>query len=219
MSLSVNMYYLKTCIAILNNHPMDALIPGKVIWKEKECSLNDLHIPQTQKNLKPVHYLDNYYNYIVGSHSGGLFRRQAFLNIGGYNDEFYPTSDYCMIMNFLKKFTLYMYSEKLSIYRVSGNASTKCSVLSQTVYNDYFLRSQIFKECGFSKIVTWIILNYRVHSQVKGLRSSFNKDFEFDMSQIGMNVKIPRFLFIPFRIYTEFKVHILKKRKKVCFLR
>jgi len=59
---------------------------------------------------------------------GTLFERKVFLDSGGFNQDFWPVSDYYFFLKFNKDFPVYMTRKKLACYRWFDNLSQNKSV-------------------------------------------------------------------------------------------
>ena len=202
--------FLKSCIEILGNYKNAAWIqPKKVKWQEDHTELADLEIPAPSAGrIRRVYDFENYYSFIPGSQTCGFFQRKAIIDIGGFNSDFYPTADFCLAVQLMHQYPVYVYSVPLAIYRIGHNASTKVETLKLYIYNDFFLKSQIMKRAGFNRFARRYLINNKSYEQESGLRDEFNKDFSFDFSTIGMTHRVPRFIYIVSRIYAIIKVRI-----------
>jgi len=59
---------------------------------------------------------------------GTLFDRKAFIDSGGFNQDFWPVSDYYFFLKFNKNYPVYMLRKKLACYRWFDNLSQNKSV-------------------------------------------------------------------------------------------
>lgn len=203
--------YLNTCVPLLRNKRIDCLQPKKIKWFEDRCNFGELIIPHVRRaKLRRILDIENYVSFWPGTPSGGLFRRDAMKAVGGYNSDYYPTSDYCTAIQLMSTFRFYMYSDVLAVYRVGKNASMKQETLELFTVNDFYLKRQILKRCHVSDLVSNVLLNYKSHAQVAGLRETYNQNLTFDFSKLNMNSSCPRFIYIPFKLYVSIKVFILK---------
>lgn len=209
-------HYLKTWIRLIKENDIDCLQPAKIKWFEDQCTRDKLEIPYSgKKKLTRVYDIENYLAFIPGTQSGGIFRRSSILAVGGYNSDYYPTSDYCIGIQLMEKFRFYTYSEVLSIYRVGHNASMKQETLELFIINDYYVRCQIFKKIGLTGVAKRIILDYVVHRQVETLRNRYNKEFVFDFTRLGIFSDPHKIVYIPYRLYSLVLVKLSVLRRRV----
>lgn len=75
---------------------------------------------------------------------GLIFKRKKIIELGGFNPQFFPSSDYVMTTRYIKKCgDIVQLNKKLVVYRLLINESIKEEVQTQTIYNDFYLRIQI----------------------------------------------------------------------------
>jgi hypothetical protein len=71
-------------------------------------------------------FLDDVY----GAPSCGMvFKRETFLQSGGYNQDYYPSGDWIFMIFFSKKYKTYFIKKKLAFYIWENNLSTKKETL------------------------------------------------------------------------------------------
>lgn len=118
--------------------------------------------------------------------TGIVFKRDDFLKYGGYNENYHPTADYCLAV-LMSYFTNYYKLQKsLCYYRVEDNDSLKAETLSLFVNNDYYLMNCVLKKYRVPNFVIRGIQQFRVPSQISGLRDEFNSSFVYDYTQLGI---------------------------------
>lgn len=75
----------------------------------------------------------NIEDFFYGNRSAGslgiLFNRVAMLELGGYNEEYFPSSDYFFHANYCHKYGIVLLKENLCHYRVQANESMKKEVV------------------------------------------------------------------------------------------
>ena len=89
-----------------------------------------------------------YYNYslfdqFLGSQGFGvgcLYDRKHLMEIGGYNETYYPSADYAMHCAYTRKFGCVLSNVPTFNYRIAVNESS-------TVYKDFVKRDYFFREC------------------------------------------------------------------------
>lgn len=84
---------------------------------------------------------------------GSVWNREKFLQVGGYNDEWYPSGDWFYMVEFNKKYKVYKTSEQLGYYRWSENASTKPEVIQKFITDNLYLREYFREHYTLGKIV------------------------------------------------------------------
>ena len=74
---------------------------------------------------------------------GLLLNRSKAIEIGGFDDRWYPTSDYIFILNLVYRYSVKLLWEKLLNYRVAVNASLSLKHLIGMVEVDAFMRKNM----------------------------------------------------------------------------
>lgn len=133
--ISVKSKIGRQCILARNN-TMDA--EGNVTFR----------YPFPQKRLKGLLVEKEYYNYSLydqfiesqGYGVGCLYEKKHLIDIGGYNDSYYPSADYAMHCVYTKKFGCVVSNVPTFIYRIAINESSN-------VYKYFAIRDHFFREC------------------------------------------------------------------------
>jgi glycosyltransferase involved in cell wall biosynthesis len=75
---------------------------------------------------------------------GTLFEKEAFINSGGFNHDFWPVSDYYFFLKFSCNYPVYMLRKKLACYRWFDNLSRNKSVQFMGIehLSEFFKSSQ-----------------------------------------------------------------------------
>jgi len=90
---------------------------------------------------------------------GVVVKTKEALLIGGYNSEFYPSSDYYFNLNYISEYGGIKIWKKLCSYRFSENESLNVKCLRGFVEKDFVLRGLIFKKAFRKKFCLLNISN------------------------------------------------------------
>ncbi|MCI1720523.1 MAG: glycosyltransferase family 2 protein [Bacteroidales bacterium] len=71
---------------------------------------------------------------------GCLFNKEKVESLGGFNQEFYPTSDYVFCAIFCQKFKGYDYNRFIYRYRMGRNESANPETYKVSIVNDYYFQ-------------------------------------------------------------------------------
>ncbi len=152
-------------------------IPEYALMKNGNYVVEDF--PSLIENSKIIQRRLNLVDLIKGTispPSGVTYDTTCVINCGGFNESYYPTSDYCFFVLFLKKHKISMILEKLFIYRIEANESLKSRTLNGFLSNDYYL--SIFLMRKLFKIPSFIINLYqtcKIKKQLEIYRSINSK--------------------------------------------
>lgn len=170
-------YYLKICNYYLNHMPeIDALQSLKAFWHSdtEEFPKNE---EENLGSIKRIYDISNYLHFISGAHTGGCFRRKSFIEIGGYNPDYYPTSDFVFSTQFEQNFRLFLLDQKLVIYRISDNASLKAETLDLFLKNDFYLKLALMQKYSIPQFISLPVTSKMMEKQTIYLRQSFNNNY------------------------------------------
>ncbi len=106
------------------------------------------------KNIKRVGRLDMLFSHTIDVPSGIIYNRQAVLCAGGFNNEFFPSLDYCFHSVALFRHPVYILNEDLTFYRFSVNASQSIQIQEDWLIIGYYLVWQVLSKYGLSD---WVI--------------------------------------------------------------
>lgn len=113
-------------------------------------------------------YKKNYLDVIYeGSTSpageAALWRKKHLLSIGGFNIDYYPSSDFAMEVCYLHKFGAYFLNRPLLKYRISDNESY--SVYSKWYEKDKWILNCLIKKMKLPQFVLGGIINAKLNIQ------------------------------------------------------
>jgi len=139
---------------------IDAL--GNVEESRKRHSNRKLLILKQKKGIH-ANLFDMFLGRSGGTGCGCLFRKDAFLKIGGFSPEFYPSADYALNANMAYRFKLISTFEKTFFYRVAENESL--SVYEQFVDLDKHFRKCMSPHIKLPRFILNMLINtmYRVY--------------------------------------------------------
>ncbi|SJZ57779.1 Glycosyl transferase family 2 [Cetobacterium ceti] len=152
-------YFLEEILNILENKPDIALLDNRIklldmrtVKRKKNQVLKEFiknKIYNTKKLMK-LNKLDFYYYADIGG-VGTIINKKIFIKEGGFNNIYYPSSDYYLWINmFIKNYNMYIYNKQLSVRRFEENESLKLEVVEKFIINDFFLKEKL---AGKTKIL------------------------------------------------------------------
>lgn len=163
--------------------PASAL-PKWLRWvREVVIKLNRTRAVQ---DLRACDYLDGH---PFSGSLGVLFQKRGLVSLGGYDERFWPASDYILSYLYWKEFGGVVLNNELCEYRWEENASKRPEVVAGFIEVDYFLRSLVLKDMchgKIGKITNWYNI-YRAKVDVSWVEKRFS--FHVSMAKIdGMSV-------------------------------
>jgi glycosyltransferase involved in cell wall biosynthesis len=120
--------------------------------------------------------LKDFSHYYPVRSTGCVFQREKAVRLGGFNPDFYPTSDYVFSAIYSYNYGCYDYNRYLYNYRMGLNESANPETYKKTFLNDYYLQLAIEKKYGrnsdfITKTVEANTLRNRVRLKIYGITS------------------------------------------------
>lgn len=168
--------YLETLIPIIENNPnIDMIIPGKKIIRNGIESHQKgyaflARILKADRKVIRLNEKDFCYYNITGGPLGIAMKKDACINIGGFDENLFPVSDYAFWVRFAKKYNAYYLPLELGLYRFLDNISSQPGIQRSYIENEYVLINELSsnkKSRFFMKGYLYEYINYRI--RVAGL--------------------------------------------------
>lgn len=169
-----------------SNRTIDLLKPQFYQFTTDSKDINYDKIPKLDNKLSKIDSVSFYQGCFIGAPTGIFFRKESVFKIGGYNQEFFPSLDYCFYALFSDNFNVFFYRKNLSLYRIGANESLNINTLKGFVISDYFLIKQILKNYGVPNQITKNYLRIRTGDVVNTYKNNLNSEFTFDFDLIGI---------------------------------
>ncbi|MCI1733394.1 MAG: glycosyltransferase [Bacteroidales bacterium] len=172
--------FIDTVVPILMKHPSIGIL------KPSNSFSYSPHNVVGEPKLHRVIPLDFYYGNVIGVPSGIVMSREKLLNAGGFNQDFYPSLDYCFFVYFAGRYSIYTIGCDLSYYRVSENASMNVDVMKGWMNNDSLLIRRLLQRYYFNPFIINAFLFRRTSHKYKELQQCWHKKFSFSIMDIGI---------------------------------
>lgn len=122
---------------------------------------------------------------------GALINKKTAIDIGGYNEEYYPIADYVFTCQYWLKEGMIIIPEKLAKYRLDCNESLKINTLNGFLIGTYFLRKNLISNIDIKKSQKNILLELsKYQAKVNALEYKYGINQEFNgidkLSEIGL---------------------------------
>ena len=149
--------------------------------------------------------------------TGVLIKRSVFINLGGFNDSYFPSSDYEMYvrLSYLGK-TFKLFDYTLSLYRISENESMNSDTILRMNEKDKIITNDIIKSYPtLYKKLFYIYQKNRELLHFIGAKEVFKVNF-FEINQKIRELKskitfFDKLIFLGWRVFI--KLHFMLKPK------
>ena len=198
--------YLSTLLSCLKNHPdIDALSCKYNYWKEyeKNTPINVIdreEIPEP-KDLSTVSKGAFLFSHPIGP-IGLIFKKSLFLELGGFNEKYYPIADYVFNWRYYRKYKFLRLNVVLANYRMGRNLSSKAEVIETQEIKGKYLRMSYIAKNNLCFVTAKMVDAYYRH-QMQSLSRRF-----------------PEYNITPFNPISRWNIYlILYKVYTKCYLR
>lgn len=202
--------FLVDCYSIISNNKFGILKPLAFNWEVTE----DINIVLSKKyksdfKLQRLYDFSHFSRYLLGPPSACFFNKQAVFEIGGFNQDYYPYMDFCFTVVFSQYYPVYLYNNKLSIYRYMINDTLNLNTLLKSFEGVYYIRKQILEKYNVPQKFINKFLSCNLSASISSYKK-VNPEFDFDITTLGL--RIPRKLeIIIYLNIVRFLNYVIKK--------
>lgn len=161
----------------------------------KKTKKNDyLKMKKLYLNIKKLKKIRKYTtkDFFYGNRSAGslgiLFHKDSLKSLGGYNPDFFPSSDYFYQTNYIDKFGGIKLKKSLCNYRVFENESMKLETAQKWPIIDSkfreYLSQKLFKKCNI------VLLKHLKESQINSLNENWNTNVKATPKEFKLFYKL-----------------------------
>ena len=190
-------HFLSTMDTIISsNKNVAAINSNKIRWNGsdqiKQCKPNS-----KIRFVKHTAY-SNYGYYAFGAPTGCVFNRQIILKEGGFDNEFYPSSDYAFIMKLSIDHLVLTTVDSLMLVRYGANTPSMNETQLKWLDMDYQLKEYFGKQLKLPRFFINLILFFEMKIRLRTIN-------EFDEGHKYKNWTKGNLLFVAlFKIYRFF---------------
>lgn len=147
---------------------------------------------------------------------GIIFNKSAAEKAGGFDSTFYPSSDYLLGYQMLRKgYRVYVTEDCLGLYRIGINVSMKKENIIGFCVHDNFFRAFMYRQNFFNRIYGFIFENVEYSMSVRGQRDAGRK--------FGVEIPIEEFIFkkgygehkFMSKVYNKVRFYLSKLTSKI----
>jgi len=212
--------FLDTVIPLLeDNGDIDMLIPGKRIIKNgvmhHQKGLGFLsRILALNKKAIQLNERDFCHYNTVGGPLGIVMKKKLCLDIGGFDEDIFPMSDYAFWVRMAKKHRVFYLPIELGTYRFFDNISSEKGMQRNYIINEYRLIEELINGKPYEKMMSGYLYEYiRYRANKPGLdKNDIFKTATGDIYKVSLCNKV-KFAFAVIRfslsyIFRALKTHI-----------
>lgn len=131
---------------------------------------------------------------------GVLFNRRAAIKLGGYNEQFWPISDYVFNVRYALAYDAYVLNLKLASYRFSVNESLQPTTVVGFITKNHKFRSDLILRFSKSKLHSEAMIRLNsLHTQINAISYQRILHNQNDFLAILRELDIRNSIFLPLR--------------------
>lgn len=204
-------YFLATCYPFLKDQSIGILKPLNINFSDS----NKVKF-EKPRNLKieRLRLIDFIWGCEIGAPTNIIYNKNALFEIGGFNNDFFPSADYVVAINLVKKYSVYRIPFELGGYRVGENESLNPNTMKLFFLKRFLITSFIMKKYRLPDFIIKFIQSALMPSVIRNTNSFYNTDIPFDYcKELGIKRKSNFVQKAIERLFYSFRIALAIKRK------
>lgn len=161
--------FLEKMFCVINQNDKIDLLTSSY-FKGEQFDANVFNYTKKSNLIKKINIYDLIQKNIT-AFPGIIFKKSIALELGGFEDKYYPCADYVFWINFALKYNVYKYYEKLAFYRTFDSVTLK----GDTLYNMVMMTQKIRDELTESEIGNKLYKKMINYTSIYSWKSFFKK--------------------------------------------
>jgi glycosyltransferase involved in cell wall biosynthesis len=173
----ISPYFLNTCSRYFQDNSIAIIKPEIVNFSNKlELDFkNPIHFKKYRYYL-----FDFIYGCTIGAPTNVLYNTSKLISSGGFNQDYFPCSDYVSSANIARRFKAYKLKCVLGGYRVSDNESLNTNTLNLYYEHKFYISSFIMKFYKIPSFFIYIIQSAWIEHVMRGINSFYKIKYKYD---------------------------------------
>jgi glycosyltransferase involved in cell wall biosynthesis len=198
--------FLKEIFNIFEKNPKISCIKARHFILDQRVNAKKKNLKENLKNFRKKIRKYNDLDFLISNPIGGpvgiVMDRDKAIGIGGFNEEFYPSSDYVFFTNYCIKHDLYYFNKVLCNYRISKNESLNSGTMINATRVHYdaintLRKKNIFRNFFFEKYSLYFSLN-----ALKEIKNFWEVDVKKEeINFMGENPKLNPLVFCTYTLF------------------
>jgi GT2 family glycosyltransferase len=192
--------YLKTCERYLNANTEGLFFKNYRIYetdfKEDKFIVKKRNLKRVLKMLANKKKKLTLFDFFLRNRSAGtlgvLLKAENLKMLGGYNPDYFPSSDYVLHANYCYNYNAYSINEKLNYYRIAENESANQETLKRWEYIDNEIRKYLINIIGKNKKSLLLLNSIIQENRIRGMIENWNYQTDTKINQRIQHVIIDK---------------------------
>lgn len=148
--------------------------------------LNAFRLRYIRKDIRKIRFKHLYLGHVVDVPSGIVYNVNIVKALGGFNQKFYPSLDYCFhTLLAYHRNKIYKTSKVLTYYRIENNESMKSSTSVGWLKVDAELIRGILKKLKLPRIIIEKYIAIRTQIRKKQIAEKWHTDVNIEIKDVG----------------------------------
>jgi hypothetical protein len=204
-----------------NNDKYEAIYPDRITYNMNQSNKIPERVVSNKLHVFNIKVFDFLWGNIVPSPEH-IIKKDSFIKIGGYNENFYPADDLHFYVKFAYKFnTCKISGYPLSIYRICQNSSAETDTLLGFVVKGTAIQNGIL-DLYKNPLVKFLwtrynsVYNFKLLNSGKNIYHNEDINVNNEFHSLGFkNYKIDSLLYKAMNFYNKFSVMYKTKKLKI----
>lgn len=179
--------YLMNCMKYLKPELDGLYFPSNVVDlrhnNTKDRKKKYLILKKIFKTISKKSNKMKLFDFFLGNRSYGtlgvLMKTSNLKKLGGYNPDYFPSSDYVLHANYCYNYNVYFINENLNYYRIAVNESAKQETLQIWEHLDVRIRDYFIEIIGKRKKILKYMNLLITENEIEGLEKYWNYETQF----------------------------------------
>jgi glycosyltransferase involved in cell wall biosynthesis len=178
-------HFLATCYPFLNDQSIGILKPFNI--KFSDSKVLNFEEPRNLK-IERLTLIDFIWGCEIGAPTNIIYNRSVLIELGGFNLDFFPSADYVLAINFVKKHFVCRVPFVLGGYRVGENESLNPNTMKLFYLKRFLITSFVMKIYRFPDFFIKFIHSALMPSVIRKTNNFYNTDIPFNYCvELGIN--------------------------------
>ncbi len=206
--------FFEEIFKVLKNNPEISCIKSRHFIFDQRAGAKKKELKEKLKNFRKKMWKFSELDFLISNPIGGpvgiVIDREKAIGIGGFDEAYYPSSDYVFFTKYCVKHDLYYYNKVLCLYRIAKNESLNNGTMIKATRVHYDVINILRKKNNFRDIFFKKYSLYFSLRALKEIKSLWKVDIKKeDLEFLGENPRLnPMFTYM----YAIFKSIWIFKR-------
>ncbi|WP_319370798.1 glycosyltransferase family 2 protein [uncultured Ilyobacter sp.] len=198
--------FLKEIFNLIKNIPEISCVKARHYIYDQRIDAKKKKFKEKLKDLRGKIWKYSELDFLISNPIGGpvgiVMEREKAVDIGGFNEEYYPSSDYVFFTNYCTKYNLYYYNKVLCFYRISKNESLNNGTMIKATRVHYDIINILRKKNAFRNFFFKEYSLYFSLKALKEIKSLWRVDVKKeDMEFLGDNPRLNPLVYYTYFIF------------------